>query len=65
MVVVFTDVTKCRAVQRNHFRSNMENYNLTGLFRGNRALVHKNRKMELRSTNQNKQGKGKGWCREA
>jgi len=60
MAVVFTDVTKCKAVQRNHFRSNMENYNVIGLFRGNRALVYKNRKMELRSTDQNKEGKGKG-----
>ena len=38
----------------------MENYNVIGLFRGNRALVYKNRKMELRSTDQNKEGKGKG-----
>jgi len=48
MAIVFTDVTKCREIQRNHFRSNMENYSVTGLFRGNRALVQKNMKMELR-----------------
>jgi len=59
MVVVFTDVTKCKAVQRNHFRSNMENYSVTSLFRGYRALVQKKRKMELRSTDQNKEGKRK------
>jgi len=59
MTIVFTDVKKCRAVQRNHFKSNMENYSVTGLFRGNRALVQKNRKMELRSIDQNKKGKGK------
>jgi len=60
MAVVFTDVTKCRAVQRNHFRSNMENYSVIGLFRGNRALVQKNKKMEPRSTDHYKEGKGKG-----
>ena len=60
MEVVFTNVTKYRVVQRNHFRNNMENYSVTGLLRGNRALVQKNRKMELRSTDQNKEGKGKG-----
>ena len=59
MAVVFTDVTKCREVQRNHFISNMENYSVTDLFIGNRALVHKNRNMELRSTDQNKEGKEK------
>jgi len=37
----------------------MENYSVTGLFRGNRALVQKNRNMELRSTDWNKEGKGK------
>jgi len=60
MAIVFTNVTKCRVVHRNHFRSNMANYSVTGLFRGNRALAQKSRKMELRSTDQNKEGKGKG-----
>ena len=41
MAVVFIDVTKCRAVQRNLFRSNMENYSVTGLFKGKMALVRR------------------------
>ena len=53
-------MTECMTVQRNQFRSNMSNYSVTSLLRGNRALVYKNRKMELRSTYQNKEGKGKG-----
>jgi len=60
MVVVFTDVTICRVVQRNHFRSNMLNYSIIGLFRGNRALAQKNKKMELGYINKNKEGEGKG-----
>ncbi len=38
----------------------MKNYSVTGLFRGNKELVQKNVKMELRSIDQNKEGKGKG-----
>jgi len=60
MAVVFTDVTKCRVVQRNHFRSNMENYSVRSLFKDNTTLVEKNMNMEPRSTDQNKEGKGKG-----
>ena len=62
MVVVFADVKKFREVQGNHFIGNMENYSVTGLLRGNRALVQKNMKnMELKSTNQNEEVEDKGW----
>jgi len=55
MAIVFTDVTKCREVQRNHFRSNMENHIITGLFKGNKVMVQKNRMKEQRTTNQNQE----------
>lgn len=51
---------KCMEVQRNHFISNMENYSVIGLFRSYMTLVQKTKKMELRSTDQNKECKGKG-----
>jgi len=41
----------------------MENHSVTGLLRGNMALVQKNRKMELRYTDQDEEVKGKGWCK--
>lgn len=49
MEVVFTYVKKCRAVQRNHFSSNMENHIIIGLFRGNNVMVQKNRMKEQRT----------------
>jgi len=64
MGVAFTEVTKCMVVQRNHFKSYMENLNVTGLLKGNMALAHENRKMELKSTDQNKEVEGKEWCKE-
>jgi len=60
MAVAFIDVIKCMVFQRNHFKSNTENYNATGLLRGNRSLAQKNRKMELRSADKNKEHKGEG-----
>ena len=61
MVVVFTDVPKCKAVQRNHFRSNMENYIITSLFRGNKVMVQKNRMKEQRNTDQNQEIEEREW----
>ena len=55
MVVVFTDATKCRAVQRNHFRSNMENHIIIGLFKGSKVMVQNNRMKEQRTTDHNQE----------
>ena len=60
MVVVFTNVTKCRAIQWNHFKSNMENHIITGLFRGNKVMVQNNMMKEQRTTNQNQEVDEKG-----
>ena len=61
MAVMFIDVTKCRAVQRNHFRSNMENHIIIGLFRGSKVMVQKNRMKEQRTTDQNKEIEEREW----
>jgi len=61
MAVVFTDVKKCKVVQRNHFRSNMANYIITSLFRGNKVMVQKNRMKEQRTTNHNHEIEEREW----
>ena len=61
MAVLFTDVTKCRVVQRNHFRSNMENHIITGLFSGNKVMVQNNRMKEQRTIDQNQEIEEREW----
>ena len=61
MAVVFTDVTKCKAVQRNHFRSNMAKYIITSLFGGNKVMVQKNRMKEQRTTDPNQEIEEREW----
>jgi len=58
---VFTDVTKCRVVQRNHFKSNMENHIISILFRGNKVMVQNNMMKEQRTTNQNQEIEEREW----
>lgn len=59
--VVFIDATKCRAVQRNHFTSNMENHIIIGLFRGNKVMVQRNRMKEQRATDENQEIEEREW----
>jgi len=55
MDVMFTYVTKCKAIQRNQFRNDimMPTHIVTGQFKGNRLMAQKNKMMEQRHTDQN------------
>lgn len=52
MEVVFTNVTKCKEIQRNQFINDkvMETHIVIGLFRGNRVMEQKNRMMRQKIT---------------